>query len=188
MNDNVTTRTYMSGKAELSIGALTISPDFLSEMTVEFTEGTRTVASLAGNITQPSGMMETAQVTGGFILPSMDALKKLFQGAYEAPTVEGLAGRVRFGGATCKTLEGLPVHIHPICEADSNNDVHIFSGVVAANLTLTYNQSDMLTAQFTIYAQPTDEGYGIVGAGDLTQKTLYDPTTGTYKPVPTTTE
>lgn len=100
--------------------------------------------------------------------------------------MEGLVGRVRFGGSTCKTLEALPVHIHPICEKNSDNDVHIFAGLVAADLTLTYNQSDMLTAQFTIYAQPTEEGYGIVGAGDLTQKTLYDPTTGTYKPIPAT--
>lgn len=103
-------------------------------------------------------------------------------------TDEGQASHVRFGDTTCKTLVDLSIHIHPVCEDNSDNDVHIFSGVVAVNLTLTYNQSDMLTVQFTIYAQPTDEGYGIVGAGDLTQETLYGPTTGTYKPVPTTTE
>lgn len=183
--ENPKTVKYQGSKIELSIGALTIQPQFLGEVTVEFTEGTRTTSSLVGNVTQPSGMLDTAQVTGSFILPSMDALKTLFQGAYEASAVEGRVGRVRFGGKTCATLEGLPVHIHPICDKNDANDVHIYDGTVSSSLTLTYNQSDMLTAQFTIYAQPTEEGYGIVGSGSLTEDVLYDPTTNTWKPVAT---
>lgn len=185
MDENTQTIKYMNGKVEMSIGTLTIAPQFLSEVTVEFTEGTRTAASLAGNITQPSGMIDTAQITGNFILPSMDALKTLFQGAYQASSVEGLGGRVVFGGSQCKTLEGLPIHIHPICDTNDVNDFHIYSGVVAANLTLNYNQSDMLMAQFTIYAQPTDDGYGFAGTGDLTKEVLYDPTTNSWKAVTT---
>lgn len=186
MNEGTTKTTkYMDGKVELSIGAMTINPRFLSELTVTFTTATRTAASLAGNITQPSNMVDTATVTGNFILPSMDALKTLFQGAYEASSVEDLAGRVRIGGDTCKTLEGLPVHIHPVCDKNDENDVHIYDGIVAADLTLTYNQSDMLMAAFTIYAQPTDDGYAIIGTGDLTKEVLYDAATQSWAPVAT---
>ena len=173
---------YMGSKVEISVGALTITPEFLSEVHVTLTEGTRSTESLAGTVTQPSGMYTEAQVTGNFILPSMDALKTLFQGAYEAPTKDGLNGRVRFGGQTCTTLQPLPVNIHPICEDNSDNDIHIFAGLVSANLDITYNQSDMIVVPFTILAQPTKNGYAQAGAGDLTQKTLYDPVTNTWNP------
>lgn len=178
--DELSTASYLGGKAEISIGALTIEPQFLTEIAVSITEGEQSVSSLAGNITSPSGMMEEAKVTGNFILPSMDALKVLLQEAYEAPTEEGLSGRVVFGGNTCKTKVPLPVNIHYTCEQNSDNDVHIFAGIVKADLSLTYNQSDKLTVPFTIYAQPTSQGYAQAGAGDLSKKTIWDPTTQTW--------
>lgn len=181
------TPQYMGGKVELSIGSLTIGPEFLSEVHVTLTEGTRSTESLSGTVTQPSGMFTEAQVTGSFILPSMDALKTLFQGAYEEPDGEGLSGRVRFGGNTCTALQPLPVNIHQVCEQNSDNDVHIFAGLVSASFDVTYNQGDMITVPFTILAQPTAQGYAQAGAGDLTQKTIYDPTTNEWKPLAQTT-
>lgn len=168
---------YLGGKAEISIGKTTIDAQFLSELSVNFQEGTREVNSLAGTIRKPSGTMDTAEVTGTFILPSMDALKKLWANAYEAPTAEGLSGRVVFGSNSCETVEPVPVNIHYTCEKDSSNDVHIYAGLVAMNFNPTYNDSDALTVEFTIYAQPTDEGYGFAGAGDLTKATKWDATT-----------
>lgn len=176
---------YLGGQAELAIGNVVIGPQFLSELSVNFEEGTREVDSLAGTIRTPSGTYDTAEITGTMILPSMDALKMLFASAYEAPTgeEEGLSGRVRFGGRTCETIAPLPINIHYTCENNSDNDVHINAGLVAMNFNPTYNSSDSLTIEFTIYAQPGDEGYGFAGAGDLTQKTLYDATTQTFKPI-----
>lgn len=184
MDDELTDISTLGGKAEISIGKLTIEPQFLSEIHVELTEGERTIESLAGNITKPSGMIDSAQVAGNFILPSMDALKVLFQEAYEAPTAEGLAGKVSFGSNSCKTKVPLPVNIHYTCEQNGNNDVHIYAGLIKADLDLTYNQSDALTIPFTIYAQPTSKGYAFAGAHDQTKPTIYDPTTNTWKDVP----
>lgn len=177
----------LGGKAEIAIGALVIEPQFLSEIHVEITEGERTTESLAGNITKPSGMIESAQVTGNFILPSMDALRVLFQEAYEAPTQEGLAGKVVFGANSCKTKVPLPVNIHYTCEQNGNNDVHIYAGLVKADLDLTYNQGDALSVPFTIYAQPTSQGYAFAGAYDQSKATIYDATTGTWKTPPVST-
>ncbi len=186
MDNELTDVTSLGGKAEIAIGKAVIEPQFLSELHVEITEGERTTESLAGNITKPSGMIESAQVTGNFILPSMDALKILFQEAYEAPTAESLAGKVTFGSNSCKTKVPLPVNIHYTCEQNSNNDVHIYAGIVKADLDLTYNQSDALTVPFTIYAQPTSEGYAYAGAHDQSKETIYDPTTQTWITPPTT--
>lgn len=176
---------YLGGKAEISIGALTIGPQFLAEINPNFEEGTRQTTSLAGTITQPSGTFDTAEVTGQFIVPNMDALKILWPAAYQAPTgsAEDLKGRVVFGGNSCNSVAPLPVNIHYTCETNSDNDVHIYAGKVAMNFNPTYNDSDNLTVEFTIYAQPTENGYGFVGAGDLAQKTLWDAATQQFQPI-----
>lgn len=177
--------TYLGGKAEISIGAITIDPQFLSEIAVEVTEGERSVDSLSGKITMPSGMIDSAQVTGTFLLPSMDALKAIFQEAYSEPSGTGTSGHVIFGSNSCVTKTPLPVNIHFTCEENSNNDVHIFAGIVKGDLSMTYNQEDVLSVPFTIYAQPTENGYVQAGAGDLTKPTVWDPTTESWKDVPT---
>lgn len=176
---------YLGGQAEIAIGSTVIGAQFLAEASVNFEEGTRETNSLAGVIRTPSGTFDTAEATGQFILPSMDALKTLWANAYEEPTgeAEGLKGRVRFGGSSCQSLQPLPVNIHYVCEPNSDNDVHIYAGLVAMNFNPTYNDSDSLTVEFTIYAQPTENGYGFAGAGDLTQKTQYDATTQQFVPV-----
>lgn len=178
--------TYLGGKAELAIGELVIEPQFLGDMTVTFQEGTRTSTSLAGTINRPSGQIETAQIEGNFILPSMDALKILYGEMYEAPTGEGadLSGRIRIGGADCTTPVTKPINIHYSCDANSDNDFHVFAGLVQLNLSLAYNSGDNLITPFTIMAQPTSDGYAIAGAGDLTKKTLWDATTQTWVDVP----
>lgn len=177
------TTQYLGGKAEIAIGEVVIEPQYLSEIAVEITEGERSTESLAGTITQPSGMIESAQVTGTFLLPSMDALKAIFQEAYSPATGTGTSGHVVFGSNSCTTKTPLPVNIHFTCDENSDNDVHIFAGIVKGDLSMTYNQSDVLSVPFTIYAMPTEDGYAQVGAGDLTKPTLWDPTTQTWKEV-----
>lgn len=176
--------TYLGGKAELAIGELVIEPQFLGDMTVTFQEGTRTSTSLAGTINRPSGQIETATIEGNFILPSMDALKILYGDIYEEANSSDLSGRIRIGGADCAARVTKPVNIHYSCEPNSDNDFHVFAGLVQLNLTLTYNSGDNLVTPFTIMAQPTSEGYAIAGAGDLTKKTLWDATTQDWVDVP----
>lgn len=173
-----TTKTYLGGKAELAFGTNVIEPDFLGSMTVNLEEGTRSTTSLAGVISKPSGAYETAEITGEFILPSMDALKKLYAHIYTSGTN---GGRVTFGGNTCNEQEPKTVNIHYTCEADSANDFHANAGVIKANFNVTYDTDGTLTVPFTILLQPDDDGeYGFAGAGDLTASKIWDATTQTW--------
>lgn len=176
--------TYLGGKAELAIGNLVIEPQYLGDMTVTFQEGTRSSTSLAGTINRPSGQIETAQIEGNFILPSMDALKALYGELYEEGTAAGMSGRIRIGGADCTAQTTKPVNIHYSCEPNSDNDFHVFAGLVQLNLSLAYNSGDNLVTPFTILAQPTSNGYAIAGPGDLSKKTLWDATTQAWVDVP----
>lgn len=180
------TKTYLGGKAELAFGTNVIEPDFLGDITVNLAEGTRSVTSLAGVISKPSGAYETAEVTGNFILPSMDALKLLYAHIYEAPTGTGdLSGRVVFGGNTCNEQTPKVLNIHYTCESNSDNDFHANAALIHANFNPTYNTDGTLTVPFTILLQPDDNGeYGFAGAGDLTKKTLWDAATLSYVDVP----
>lgn len=174
---------YLGGKAEIAIGTTTIDPEFLEELSVNITEGTRETTSLAGTIRKPSGTIETAEVTGTFILPSMDALKQLWANAYEGASGTGTSGRVVFGDNSCTTVDPVVVNIHYTCEEDSNNDVHLYACNVQMNFNPTYNASDNLTVEFTILAQPTANGYGFAGAGDTTKRTLWNAATQTFEEV-----
>lgn len=172
---------YLGGKAELAIGTQVIEPEFLGDITVNYVEGTRSTTSLAGTITKPSGSYETAEITGSFLLPSMDALKKLYAHLYKAGVTDD-SGRVEFGGNTCVEQEATTVNIHYTCEANSKNDFHAGSALIKADFNATYDTSGVLTVPFTIMAQPDENGvYGWAGNGDLTKEnTLWDATTQTW--------
>lgn len=176
-----TTINYLGGKAELAIGTNVIDPQFLSDITVTLQEGDRTTTSLAGIIDKPSGSYQTAEITGNFILPSMDAVKLLQADLYQ----EGVAGgRITFGAEECTEQEPKIINIHYSCENDSRNDFHAYAGLVKADFTMTYNPTDTPVIPFTIKLQPTENGYCYIGAGDLTASKIWDATTQSYVAVP----
>lgn len=174
-------KTYLGGKAELAIGTNVIEPDFLGTMTVNLVEGTRTTTSLGGIISKPSGAYETAEITGEFILPSMDALKKLYSFIFEEGTY---GGRATFGGNTCQEQTPQVINIHYTCENSSANDFHANAGMIKADFNATYDTDGTLTLPFTILLQPDEDGeYGFAGAGSLTSNVIWDATTQEYIPV-----
>lgn len=169
----------LGGAAEVAINGITIPASLLSEVSVEFTEGTRERETLGGTFTKPSGVLETAQAMFTLYLPSMDYLKNIFPGRYNAPSGEQDTGNVIFNSDTCVETEAGPVNIHYTCEPLDNNDVHIYSGLAQLNFNPVYNATDDLTIEVTIMAQPDDDGnVARMGSGNLTQDSYYDDATG----------
>lgn len=174
----------LGGPAEVAINGIAIPASLLSEVSVEFTEGTRERETLGGTFSKPSGVLETAQVTFTMYLPSMDYLKNIFPGRYNAPTAPQTTGNVIFNSDMCTTTEAGPVNIHYTCEPNDNNDVYLYAGLAALNFNPTYNASDDVTIEVTIYAQPDEDGnVARMGTGNLTEESIYDPTTETTVPV-----
>lgn len=173
--------TYLGGKAELAFGTSVIEPELLGNITVNFVEGTRSTSSLAGTITKPSGSYDTAEITGTFLLPSMDALKKLYAHLYKSGSTTD-SGRVEFGGNTCVEQTAKTVNIHYVCEADAKNDFHAGAALIKADFNVTYDNENVLAVPFTILAQPDSDGrYGWAGNGDLTKEhVLWDAATQTW--------
>jgi hypothetical protein len=175
--------TVLGGPAEVAINGITIPASLLSEVSVEFTEGTRERETLGGTFTKPSGILETAQAMFTMYLPSMDYLKNIFPERYNAPSGTQGYGNVIFNSDNCTTTEAGPVNIHYTCEDNDNNDVHIYSGIAALNFNPTYNASDDVTIEVTIYAQPDVNGnVGRMGTGNLTTNSVYQASTGTTVP------
>lgn len=170
--------SVLGGPAEVAINNIAIPASLLSEVAVELTEGTRERETLGGTFTKPSGVLDTAQVTFTLYLPSMDYLKHIFPERYNAPSGEQTTGNIIFNSDNCATVEAGPVNIHYTCEPLDNNDVYIYSGLAMLNFNPTYNASDDLTIEVTIYAQPDEDGnIARLGTGDLTADSYYDPTT-----------
>lgn len=181
-------QTYMGGKVDVSLNGVTIPAHYLSDdgAVTTLTEGTRTVPTMAGTFTQPSGTYDEATVVFNVTLPNMFYLKNIFPDQFEAssdrPTV---AGRTTFGGDSCTLRENTPVVVHYTCDENSDNDVYIPNGAVLATVELTQNASDPVTVQVTVNAQP-DQDTGVIawlGTGSLTGPTIWDATTETYVPV-----
>lgn len=173
----------LGGSADLAIGEATILARYLGDISPNFEEGTRESSTLGGKRTTPSGQMDTAELTFTMFLKSMDDLKAIWADIYNAPSGDQLTGNFKLGANSCQTRTPVTVNIHYTCDEDSSNDVHIFAGLVAFNFNPTYNDSDGLSIEVTIYAQPTDEGYVQIGTGDLTEPVLWDASAQDWLPI-----
>ena len=168
---------YLGGVAEVAINESLIPAELLSEVSVEITEGTRDTETLAGKFTQPTGMFDTAQASFTMFLPSMDYLKVLFPNLHNAGSGERVnEGNLILNAGDCFSTEATPINIHYVCDGDDDsNDVFIYSGLVQLNLALTFNNSDSLSVEVTVFAQPDDNGNVVrFGAGNLTQDSYFD--------------
>lgn len=175
--------TVLGGKAEVAINNIVIPAQYLSEIAVELTEGTRERETLGGTFTKPSGVLESAMVKFTLYLPSMDYLKNIFPERYTAPN-GNTTGNIIFNSDTCGQAEAGPVNIHFTCEENDNNDIHLYNGLALLDFKPTYTASDDMTVEITIYAQPDDDGnIARLGTGDLTQETIYDEASETSVPV-----
>lgn len=175
--------TILGGKAEVAIGVNTIPAELLSDIVPNFIEGTRETTTLAGTRTQPSGSFETAELGFTMYVQSMDYFKYLFPDEYNLPSGTQTTGNLIFGASSCTTKEPVVVNIHYTCDDTDDNDVQIFSALVAMNFNPTYNDSDGLSVEVTVYAQPTDAGYFRLGTGDLTQPSIWDAETQETVPI-----
>lgn len=170
----------LGGLADVSANSITIPSMLLSEVVVELTEGTRERSTLAGNFTRPSGTLETATATFTMYLPSIDYLKDIFPGRYNAPTAPQTTGNIIWDTDTCGSVDAGPVNIHFTCADNDNNDVYFYAGLLQLNFNPTYNNSDELTIEVTVHAQPDANGQVFrLGTGDLTQESIYEPVSET---------
>ena len=167
---------YLGGQAEVAINENLIPANLLSEVAVEFTEGTRETETLAGTFSQPTGMLETAQATFTMFLPSMDYLNVLFPDMYTNGTGPRVGeGNVVLSTGACIGTTNTPVNIHYVCDGDNDkNDVFIYNGLVQLNLAMTYN-SDSLSVEVTVFAQPDENGdIARFGSGNLSSVSYFD--------------
>lgn len=174
----------LAGKAEVAVGDVVVRPSFLSEVVVELPEGTRERDSLGGKFTRPNGLVENPQVRFTLYLPSIDYLKDIFPGRYNAPTGEDTAGNIIANADSCMASDSYPVNIHFVCEENDNNDVYLYSAEPKLDFNLTLNSSDETTVEVTLFAQEDEDGniYRL-GTGDLTQESIYDAESETTVPV-----
>lgn len=176
-------QTLLGGKYELSIGNTLIPASLLGDITPSFEEGMLEAETQAGTIRQPNGKADTAELTFTLYLESMDYLKVLWADAYNEPSGTQETGNIVFGSGSCSARQALPVNIHPVCEEDDNNDIHIFAGLVSMNFNPTISTGDALSVETTITMQPTENGYMRIGTGDLSKPSYWDVATQTTKPL-----
>jgi len=172
----MTPNNYLGGAAEVAINEVLIPASLLSEVSVELTEGTRDTETLAGKFTQPTGMIDTAQVTFTLFLPSMDYLKVIFPDLYNAGSGERVGeGNVIINTEDCLEITNTPMNIHYVCDgANDKNDVFIYNGRVQVSLPVTFNNSDTLSVEVMVYAQPDESGnVARFGSGNLSQDSYF---------------
>jgi hypothetical protein len=169
--------TLLAGQWELSIGSVLIPTQLLGDITPNYAEGTMEAETQAGKRTQPSGKAETSELVFTLFLPSMDYLKSVFEIAETDPII--------FGNGSCSTRTARPINIHPVCNAkDAKDDIHIYAGLVMTSFNPTLSTSDALQVEVTVQAQPTSNGYFLLGYPDPGTPQYWDVTTQTWKVIP----
>ena len=178
-----TSADSMGGKASVAINGVEIPSFMLGEITLNFEEGTRTSDRLSGTVNRPSGNFDTSEVSIVFYPNRWDDLQYFFPDDYNAASGTADWGNIIFGGGTCSTKTAVPANIHYECEGTDDRDVYIPNALARVTLDSTYNQTDDLAVTITLMAQPGTSGIVRLGTGDLTQPSIYDPTTETTVPV-----
>lgn len=182
----------LAGNFEMSVGNVTIPAELLGDLTPDYQEGEISAETQAGVITTPSGKPETSQFTFNLFLPRQNAMKYLaviWPGAYNAPSGESQeTGNIEFGSKACQAREPQVYHIHNMCDTTDDNDIHIPAGIARMIFNPTLSTNSAVAIEVTVSMQPDENGVRLrFGTGDLTAPSVYDPTTGTTKPVTATT-
>lgn len=174
----------LTGQAEVAINGVVIPPEMLSEVTVNIVEGKRERSTLGGKFTRPSGVLDTAEAGFTLYLPSMDYMKNIFPGRYNAPSMPQTTGNIIFNTKNCVESEAGPVNIHFTCFDNDNNDVFLYKAVALFNFNTKLNEKDDVAIEVMLFANPDDDGnVARLGTGDLTAESEFDPETGTTVPV-----
>lgn len=170
----------LSGTAELAIGTAVIPPELLGDIVPNLTEKVRTKDSLAGTTSSPTRTLDEGTITFTLFVPNYDYLKNIWADLYNAPS-GGDSGNIVFGSGSCSTLAPVVVNIHRICDTDSRNDEHYNKVFVGFTWNPTYNADDAFSTEITLYVQPDSTNGSVkLGAGELTQNSLWDAKTQTY--------
>jgi len=176
--------TALGGRATIAINEIEIPSYMISEITPNFVEGTRERTTLGGVFNRPSGVFDTAELSFTLFIPSMDYLKHIFPGEYNAPTnIAQPTGNLVFGAQTCTTKVPVPVNVHYECDDTDDNDLHIFGALAQMSYNPTMNDSDDLSVEITLMAQPTEDGLFRLGTGNLAEPSIYDAETEETVPV-----
>jgi hypothetical protein len=176
--------TLLGGAWELALGESVIPASLLGDITPNFTEGTRSAETLGGNRTTPSGRYDESTLTFTMFVPNMDYLKAIWPDNYNAPTEPQEAGNLVFGSGSCTSKVPVTANLHQVCDDNSNNDMHMYAVLVAANWNPTINPTDPFSVEVTVYVQPNEDGnYFQLGAGSLTEPVLWDAETQAWVPV-----
>lgn len=173
---------YQEGTVEVAIGTGVIDPSRLGEVSVTFTEGTRSAETLESTITQPSRRWDERTITLTMFLKDIDELGTLWP-EYFNPATGASGGNLVFSTGNCQVPELQVINIHPVCEPNSTKDFHT-QGMVSISWTPTYNATDLLQTEVMIYCQSDENGVSHqIGSGDLDEDTLWDAETQTWVPV-----
>lgn len=177
----------LAGNYELAIGDTVIPAQLLGDLSPNYEEGEISADTQAGTITTPSGKAETSEFTFTMFLPKQNAAKYLgiiWPEAYNAPSGTQESGNIVFGSRACMNRTPQAMNIHSVCDKNDNNDIYIFAGISKIAFNPTLSTSDAASFEVTVYMQPDENGDRFrFGTGDLTQESIYDPTTQKTVPV-----
>ena len=177
------------GKKQVTIGSEVFDPELVnSEVgSITLTPSTTEVSSNAATINVPNGAYEEASAVLQIIIPSVEVLGRVFPEFYKKATGTGMeGGQVTFGAGECLSTEPIPVVIHNACEKTSENDIYLPAAIPQAGGEFTISLTDPFVLELNLTLtkdEKGDAGYVRFGHGMLDKQSMFDPETGTYKPV-----
>lgn len=178
-----TTDYSLIGKKTVYIGQEEFAPELVGSdgITITLTPNTVDVESQAGTISIPTGTYSEISATIPLIIPNMAVLGRIFPSL----ATKGTAGtKVTFGAGECTAITSEPIVIHNTCDTDSTNDVYIPAALIQNGGEFAIGStSDPVTIELNVTMLPDEKGYVNFGCSDPTKRTIYDPSTMTYKDV-----
>lgn len=189
------TSVLFNGKKVVYLGHERFDPELIpaSVAKIDIEERTVEFDSQAGKYSVPTGAYSKRTFEFNLIIPNLHVLARVFPSLYhEASFKDKLHpddpdythGHIQIGGDNCVSAhETMPLVIHNVCDADSSQDIYVPKALVSTSISLDIKTSDPFEIKVNVSMLDTPNGFIIFGDGSLSEPTLYDPVTMTYKPI-----
>lgn len=185
------TQFALIGRKSVAIGGEVFSSELVADDlgSITVSPAMTEVKTQLGTRKYPNGGYDELSAKFNIIIPDMQTLGRVFPSLYKKASFKGAngtdTGRVEFGAIDCKTVEPVPVVVHPECNADSSQDICFPKAMVAMGASFNFKAGSLDPIEVDITPMTPDDGSGAVqmGEGNLTASSLYDALTQKYKPI-----
>ncbi len=180
-----------NGQWEVYLGETEIDRRILGDFEIHLVkDDPKETETQGGTLRRKAKKYSDSNVVLNLFISGTELMKALYAEHYQKPNgTDQTVGSLLWKSSGCATDEGgiLPLHFHPVCNENDDDDIHVFGVELPDDIESTFTaggSGDDASVSFTLQMSADADGnYLRIGPGLTGAKGVYDPETQTVKPI-----